>query len=118
MTGVQTCALPISAAASTETGKVYNVGSGGTYSVNSLIDLLGGERIYIPKRPGEPDCTFADITKITRELGWQPKVKFADGVREMLGHIEDWRDAPVWTEDKIRDATRDWFRYLGKSSEK
>ena len=108
----------VTAAASTETGKVYNVGSGGTYSVNSLIDLLGGERIYIPKRPGEPDCTFADVTKITRELGWQPKVKFADGVREMLGHIEDWRDAPVWTEDKIRDATRDWFRYLGKSSEK
>lgn len=106
----------VTAAASTETGKVYNVGSGGTYSVNSLIDLLGGERIYIPKRPGEPDCTFADITKITRELGWRPKVKFADGVREMLGHIEDWRDAPVWTEDKIRDATRDWFRYLGKSS--
>lgn len=106
----------VTAAASTETGKVYNVGSGGTYSVNSLIDLLGGERTYIPKRPGEPDCTFADITKITRELGWQPKVKFADGVREMLGHIEDWRDAPVWTEDKIRDATRDWFRYLGKSS--
>jgi UDP-glucose 4-epimerase len=106
----------VTAAASSESGKVYNVGSGGTYSVNSLIDLLGGERIYIPKRPGEPDCTFADIGKITRELGWQPKVKFADGVGEMLRHIEDWRDAPVWTEDKIRDATRDWFRYLGKSS--
>lgn len=106
----------VTAAASPETGKVYNVGSGGTYSVNSLIDLLGGERIYIPKRPGEPDCTFADITKITRELGWRPKVKFADGVREMLGHIDDWRDAPVWTEEKIRVATSDWFRYLGKSS--
>lgn len=106
----------VTAAASNGAGKIYNVGSGGTYSVNSLIDLLGGERIYIPKRPGEPDCTFADIAKITRELGWQPKVKFADGVREMLSHIDDWRDAPVWTEDKIRDATRDWFRYLGKSN--
>jgi UDP-glucose 4-epimerase len=105
----------VTAAASNETGKIYNVGSGGTYSVNSLIDLLGGERVYIPKRPGEPDCTFADIGKIARELGWRPQVKFADGVREMLRHIEDWRDAPVWTADKIRDATRDWFRYLGKN---
>ena len=25
--------------------------------------LLGGEVVYVPKRPGEPDCTFADITK-------------------------------------------------------
>jgi UDP-glucose 4-epimerase len=106
----------VTAAASAQSGRVYNVGSGGTYSVNSLIDLLGGERIYIPKRPGEPDCTFADISRITTELGWRPKVAFADGVREMLRHIDDWRDAPVWTEDKIREATRDWFRYLGKTS--
>jgi UDP-glucose 4-epimerase len=106
----------VTAAASDRSGRVYNVGSGGTYSVNSLIDLLGGERIYIPKRPGEPDCTFADISRITSELGWRPKVAFSDGVREMLRHIDDWRDAPVWTEDKIREATRDWFRYLGKTS--
>ncbi|MET1027297.1 MAG: SDR family oxidoreductase [Dongiaceae bacterium] len=106
----------VTAAQSDRSGRIYNVGSGGTYSVNSLIDLLGGERIHIPKRPGEPDCTFADITRITEELGWRPKVNFADGVREMLRHIDDWRDAPVWTEDKIREATRDWFRYLGKSS--
>ena len=106
----------VTAAQSDRSGRIYNVGSGGTYSVNSLIDLLGGERIHIPKRPGEPDCTFADITRISEELGWRPKVNFADGVREMLRHIDDWRDAPVWTEGKIREATRDWFRYLGKSS--
>ncbi|WP_374307450.1 SDR family oxidoreductase [Dongia sp.] len=106
----------VTAAASDKAGQIYNVGSGGTYSVNSLIDLLGGERVYIPRRPGEPDCTFADISKIARELGWQPTVKFADGVRKMLEHIEDWRDAPVWTADKIREATHDWFRYLGRNS--
>ncbi len=106
----------VTAAQSDRSGRIYNVGSGGTYSVNTLVDLLDGERIHIPKRPGEPDCTFADIARITEELGWRPKVKFADGVREMLKHIDDWRDAPVWTEDKIREATRDWFRYLGKSS--
>ena len=69
---------------------------------------------YSPKRPGEPDCTFADTTKIRARLGWEPKVSFEDGVKIMLEHIEDWRDAPVWTPDSIADATKDWFKYLGK----
>ena len=68
----------------------------------------------MPKRPGEPDCTFADTTRITRRLGWRPTVPFEDGVRIMLEHIEAWRDAPVWTPDGIAEATADWFRYLGR----
>jgi UDP-glucose 4-epimerase len=71
--------------------------------------------VHIDKRPGEPDCTWADISKITSELGWQPKVSFADGVRIMLDHIDYWRDAPVWTVDGIAEATRDWFRQLSPS---
>ena len=30
---------------------------------HELIELLGGEKTYIPKRPGEPDCTWADISR-------------------------------------------------------
>src|SRR5262249_38522107 len=77
-------------------GEVCNVGSGGTYSINQLVQLLGGRATYIPKRPGEPDCTFADIGKITRMLGWSPQVSFAAGVQRMLEQIEQWRHAPVW----------------------
>lgn len=91
---------------------VLNVGSGGTYSVNHLADLVGGPRVHIPKRPGEPECTFADITKIRRLLGWEPQVSFESGVRQMLDRIEDWSDAPVWTPDAIASATQDWFHYL------
>jgi len=94
-------------------GEVYNVGSGKPESVNELVRLLGSPpTVPIPKRPGEPDCTWADITKIGRELGWQPKVSFADGVAVMLRHIEYWRDAPVWTRAGIAEATSDWFRHL------
>lgn len=32
----------------------------------------------------------------------------------MMQHIEDWRDAPVWTPDTIQQATASWFKYLGK----
>ena len=104
----------VTAAASDRVGQIYNVGSGDTYSVNRLVSLLGGPKVHMPKRPGEPDCTFADISKIRSELGWRPKVGLEDGVRIMLDHIEDWRDAPVWTSEKIAEVTADWFRILGK----
>lgn len=102
------------AAESQVSGEAMNVGSGNHYSVNHLVELLGGEIEYIPKRPGEPDCTFADVAKIERLLGWKAKVPFADGVRRMLEKIDDWRDAPVWNPASIGEATAAWFRYLGE----
>ena len=105
----------ITAAESSKTNAVYNVGSGATVAVNRLVELLGGEKIFIPKRPGEPDCTFADISKIQAELDWHPEIAIEQGVSELLEHIEYWRDAPVWTPDAIATATKDWFRYLGSS---
>lgn len=104
------------AAGSGVTGQAFNVGSGGTYSVNQLVELLGGPRVHIPRRPGEPDCTFADIRKIQASLDWRPKVSFAQGVERVLDCIQDWVDAPLWTPAKIEVATRDWFRYLGKEA--
>ena len=92
----------------------FNVGSGGTYSINYLCELLGGEVTYIPKRPGEPDCTFADISKIQNRLGWKAKVDFEEGVQKVLENIDYWREAPVWTPDSINTATKDWFKYLGR----
>lgn len=102
------------AARSDLSGEIMNVGSDGTYSVNRIAELLGGERVHIPKRPGEPDCTWADISKIKSLLGWTPKVGLEEGVGILLDHIDGWRDAPVWTPDSIREATADWFRYLGR----
>ncbi|RMG72717.1 MAG: SDR family oxidoreductase [Bacteroidetes bacterium] len=95
-------------------GQVFNVGSGNTYSINRLVELLGGPVTYIPKRPGEPDSTFADITRIREVLGWEPKVSFEEGVEQMLAHIDYWREAPVWDPGSIAEATKDWFKYLGK----
>lgn len=93
-------------------GEVYNVGSGGTYSVNQLVKLLGGKIVYIPKRPGEPDSTFADITKITTHLPWRPRVNFEEGIKKMLSHLDDWRNAPLWNPETIAHATKEWFTYL------
>lgn len=103
----------VAAAASSASGEIFNVGSGDTYSVNRLVEQLGGEVEYIPKRPGEPDCTFADTKKIREALDWRPRVSFEEGVAVMLENIELWRQAPVWSKDSIAEATEDWFEYLG-----
>lgn len=94
-------------------GRVMNLGSGGHQSVNRLVELLDGPFVHIPKRPGEPDITFADTGEAVARIGWSPQTSFEAGVATMLEHVEDFRDAPLWTPDSIEEATRDWFRYLG-----
>jgi UDP-glucose 4-epimerase len=102
----------LAAAEAEQSGEIYNIGADNPQSVNRLVELLQCEAQYIPKRPGEPDCTWADISKIRSQLGWAPAVSFEDGVARMLEYIEDWRDAPLWTPDTIADATDAWFKAL------
>jgi UDP-glucose 4-epimerase len=97
---------------SSVSGEIFNVGTGQPQSINTLAVLLGGEKVHIPQRPGEPLSTWADISKIKSQLGWQPKVSFEEGVHEVLKHIDYWRQAPVWTPETIQEATKDWFKYL------
>ncbi len=102
---------------SDKSGQIYNVGSGETISINRIADLIGGidyKRTYIPKRPGEPDCTFADIMKIKNELNWSPLINIEEGVKKVLENIDYWREAPVWTPESISKETKNWFKYLGK----
>ncbi len=107
----------LAAALTEETGEVYNVGAGNPQPVNRLVELLGGEVVHIPKRPGEPDCTWADITKIRTRLGWEPKVSFEEGVSRILANIDYWRDAPLWEPASIAEATKTWFAALDRKGE-
>ena len=93
-------------------GCVWNVGAGNPQSVNRLVELLDGDKVHIPKRPGEPDCTWADVSRIKADLGWDPQVSFEEGVAKVVANIEYWRNAPLWDADSIAEATTTWFRYL------
>lgn len=104
------------AAETNKTGEIWNLGAGNPQPVNRLVELLGGAVTHIPKRPGEPDCTWADINKIQRDLGWKQKVSFEDGVSRIVANIDYWRDAPLWDPESIERATASWFKALAPES--
>lgn len=104
----------IRAAESNLSGQIFNVGSGGHYSVNRLVELLGGDKVFIPKRPGEPDCTFAETKRIRAALKWTPEVSLEEGVGRLVASLHDFQDAPLWDPVSIEKATASWFKYLGE----
>jgi len=104
----------ILSAESNLSNKIYNVGSDTTVSINKIVEILGGEKVYIPKRPGEPDCTYADITEIKKDLNWHPKISIEEGISKVINEIDYWKEAIVWNPEKIAEATSDWFKYLDK----
>jgi len=105
------------AALSAHTGRVWNLGSGDPQSINHLVELLGGDVVNLPQRPGEPDVTWADSTAIRNDLGWSQKVSFEEGVDRLLENIAYWRDAPLWDETSIAHATESWFHTLGSGGD-
>ena len=96
-------------------GEVYNVASGQETSINSIADIIGGNKVKIPKRPGEPDRSLADISKIKTHFNWQPKITINEGIKMLLKNINEWKEAPVWTPETIKEATKSWFELLSKN---
>jgi dTDP-glucose 4,6-dehydratase len=72
-------------------GELYNIGSGVEQSVEQITDcvleLLGKPaslKTYVPDRPGLDRRYLLNSGKIRRELGWQPEVDFAEGMRRTV----------------------------------
>lgn len=103
----------IESAESKHTNEIFNVGTGEPVSINNLADHLGANLIeYIPDRPGEPRCTRADKSKIRKMLGWMPVISIKEGTWHLLQNIAQYKNAPVWTSDTIKEATKEWNKYL------
>ena len=101
-----------------KSGEFFNIGTGKPQTVNRLANLIGGKKINMPNRPGEPMRSCANISKARKILQWEPKIKFETGIKEMLKDINKWKDAPLWTPKKIKNATKTWFSFLKKNETK
>ena len=96
----------IKAAQKGKHGETYNVGNGKEISVNLIASLIGGSKVRVPKKPGEPDRSLADISKIKKQLSWKPKISINEGIKMLLNDINNWKEAPVWTPETIREVTK------------
>ena len=61
-------------------GEVFNVGSANPYSIQQIADSISDKQTYIPKRSGEMETTFADITKIGEVMEWKPEIDVIDWI--------------------------------------
>ena len=93
-------------------GDIINIGSGIETSVNEIAKVISKKKIFIPKRPGEPDRSKANIKKAKSILKWKPKIKVGDGIKIMLNNLDYWKNAPVWNKKTISVATKVWFKFL------
>ncbi len=64
--------------------KIYNLGSGKETSINKIANIIGGKKIFIPNRPGEPNRSCANISKIKNDINWQPKISIKNGIRKLF----------------------------------
>ena len=93
-------------------GDIINIGSGIETSVNEIAKVISKKKVFIPKRPGEPDRSKANIKKAKLILKWKPKVKVKNGIKIMLNNLDYWKNAPVWNKKNISIATKVWFKFL------
>jgi UDP-glucose 4-epimerase len=68
----------------TADGRAINIGNGHNISINRVAELVGGPTVNIPPRAGDARDTLADNSEARRTLGWQPEVKFEDGLAELI----------------------------------
>ena len=90
-------------------GETYNVGSGDERSVEEIADAVLAAtgkpqalKTYVDDRPGHDRRYLLDHSKISRELGWEPRIQFADGLRAT---VEWYAKNRAWWEPKARMAS-------------
>ncbi len=61
-------------------GETINICYGKNYSINYVAKLIDGNKVYLPKRKGEPRHTLGDNSLARKLLGWRPKISLEQGI--------------------------------------
>ena len=62
----------------------FNIGYGSTLSVLELAKMISPKFEFIPKREGESDITFADISKAKKILDWEPEFTLENYIKTSI----------------------------------
>jgi UDP-glucose 4-epimerase len=108
------CRAFYKAAISSYKNEIFNLGYGKAKTINYLASLISNNHTFIPWRAGEPIKTEANICKIKKFLNWKPRINLKNGIAIVLKNIEYWKEAPLWTKQKISKATKNWNKFLSK----
>jgi len=80
-------------------GETYHVGTGVERSIEEIADGVLAElgkpadlKTIIPDRPGHDRRYVLDWSKIRRELGWEPRIPFEQGLADTVAWYADHRD--------------------------
>lgn len=74
---------------------LYNLGNSSPVSLRDLIAMIGEalgkspEIRQLPEQPGDVRQTYADISRATSELGYQPKTPFREGLRRYVAWMRE-----------------------------
>lgn len=94
-------------------GESYNIGTGVEKSIEEIADVIletlgkpSSLKTYVPDRLGHDRRYLLCREKITKDLDWQPKIDFDEGVRET---IKWYVDHPDWWKRIKSGAYRDYY---------
>lgn len=74
-------------------GEVFNIALGKSHNLLELIEILNGllkkglKPQFTPPRPGDVKHTLADVTKMKKLLGFEPKVDFVEGLKRTIEYF-------------------------------
>lgn len=101
-------------------GEIYNIGSGEERKnievVKAILDIMGKPHSlieFVKDRPGHDFRYALDFSKIMKEIGWSPEVKFEEGIEKTvkwnIDHIE-------WLIEKKKNLEKLWQRVYKKQN--
>jgi UDP-glucuronate 4-epimerase len=76
--------------------KIYNIGNNNPVKLMDMIDILenaiGKKAVkdFKPMQPGDVPATFADITDLTRDTGFQPSTPLSVGLQKFINWYKDY----------------------------
>jgi UDP-glucuronate 4-epimerase len=86
----------IKAGGSINPHRLYNIGNNRSEELGDMISLIEqacgrpAERRLLPMQPGDVRDTFADISAIQRDLGFEPRTTIAEGVPKFVAWYRDY----------------------------